>query len=162
MFSPFVPLQMPPEVLALPLSLRITAASSPVNSWTTHFDFDVKIKFQNIKWTLRCILSLCTLLHSCLSVLFCSRHSLTMICTRPLDRTSETCKYLKDFSERSISYRCMYQSRDECLAGCCCHRTAVWARQSKSRLFPWVAWWPWDVKNATLQWNAIKLKSVWM
>lgn len=39
-----------------------------------------------------------------------------MICIRLLDRTSETCKYLKDFSERSPSHTdvCI-NPKDECL-----------------------------------------------
>lgn len=57
------------------------------------------------------------------------------------DRTSETCKYLKDFWDKSISYRFMYQMKKKrwMSAGWCCHRTAVCtvcAHQSTSCPFP--------------------------
>lgn len=57
------------------------------------------------------------------------------------DRTSETCKYLKIFSEISPSHidLCIKLKKRWMSAGWCCHRTAVCnvcAHQSKSCLFP--------------------------
>lgn len=83
------------------------------------------------------------------------------------DRTSETCKYLKDFSEISPSHTdlCINLKKDECLLdGVAIElQCAPYVLISQNHvLFP-LEWWPWDdVKNTILQWNAIKLKSVWM
>lgn len=162
--------------------LRLCDCNLLANSQTC-FNLELKMSYKTkhhptrfestMRWTLKYILSVfCALLVLISAVLFTVFLFISSV-TWPwhvlgcsTDRTSETCKYLKDFWEISpspIDLCIKVKKKDECLLdGVAIElQCAPCAHQSKSCLFP-LERWPWDDIKNILQWNAIKLKSVWM
>lgn len=130
---------------------RVTAAppSSPLISQTTCFNFELEFSFRtsNEPWSAPTPLlrySLLVFISAVLFTVFLFMPSITWpwhVVGCSTDRTSETCKYLKDFSEISPSHTdlCIKLKKRWMSAGWCCHRTAVCtvcAHQSKSCPFP--------------------------
>lgn len=137
--------------------LQLCGCNLLVNSQTC-FNLELKMSYKTkhhptrfestMRWTLKYIISVfCALLVLISAVPFTVFLSISSI-TWPwhvlgcsTDRTSETCKYLKDFWEISPSPidLCIEVKKRWMSAGWCCHRTAVCttcAHQSKSCLLP--------------------------